>query len=149
MRARALVLGLAVGLLLSGCAASDGAARKHPAATTMTQLLELRAENTSDAAAYEPFFADPEVASSLVGGSAAETGTPAVPSWEPPYVSKLTSDTAEVVVRWTGRTGTFESWPEATIFVMTAAGPRWVVSDAIEPDGDVPGALSAREIDRF
>ncbi len=149
MRRIILPVLLAVCLLFAGCAAEDTAARQHAAATTVDKLLDLRADNVREVTAYEPFFSDPAMAQALVEGSTSETAAATVPKWEEPYVSAVTSDTADVVVRWVGRTGTFESWPEATIFRMSLEGSRWVVVDAVEPDGDVPGALSREETGRF
>jgi len=146
VKGRVLALALAAVVLLAGCAANDSAAQKHPAAIAIARLLELRSNNNTDVAAYEPFFSDAEIAGALVDANAGATGEAAVPQWEPPYVSALTSDTAEVVVRWSGRTGSFKSWPEATVFIMKASEPRWVVSDAIDPEGEIPAALSAAEI---
>jgi hypothetical protein len=113
------------------------------------RLLDLRAGNVRDVTAYEPFFSDPAMAQALAEGSAGESGTAAVPKWEEPYVSALTSDTADVVVRWLDRTATYRTWPDATVFRMRLEGSRWVVVDALAPDGDIPVELSREGTDRF
>lgn len=121
--ALALVLGLAA---VAGCTPR---AVSHPAARAVATVLELRRAGNTDAAKYRPLFADADVASKLASDSAAPRAHPAVPPFSAPYVSKLTTYTADVVVVWTA-SKEYPGWPHATLFKLSGGGDRWVISDA-------------------
>lgn len=134
----ALLASAALLTALAGCA-SQGTAFTHPAATTVEELLTLRADGSAGAADYERFFKSAEIAQQLAvtGGD----GSSSVPEWDPPYVSRVTSLTAEVLVRWHEEPDGFPGWPEATVFVLEDTGDAWVVKDAQLPEGELPPPL--------
>ena len=137
-------------LAVAGCAASPLPAYEHPAARAVDALLALRRADVRDAAAYEPYFADPALAAALAEGSGEPTGTPRVPEWEPPYVSREESGMASVAVVWTPGED-FADWPAVTVFLTELADGRWVISDATEttaapaPLGDASAGQPAQE----
>jgi hypothetical protein len=88
----AVVVALAVALSLGGCAPSETAST-HPAAVAVRDLLALRSVNSTDVAAYEPFFAEPSLAEELAGNSQAAGEESTVPESDTPYVSRIESDT--------------------------------------------------------
>lgn len=127
MRRHLLALATLAVVLLAACAAPA----VHPAVTRVAGLLELRRDDVRDPAAYEGYFADPELASALAEGSGEATGTPQVPEYEPPYLAAETTSTADVAVVWKA-SDDFPDWPTATVFVLSLADDRWVVTDALE-----------------
>jgi hypothetical protein len=125
---------------LTACAPAPGT--DHPAARTVERLLQLRAARSTDAAAYASLVAESEIASALVdaAGPASSTVAP-IPDWQAPYVSSVTSSTAEVVVVW--RTSSAHvGWAAATAFATVRKGDAWAVSDARDLSaGEVPKPL--------
>lgn len=121
------MLALAVLVLLAACTAPAA----HPAVARVSELLELRRDDVRDPAAYEGFFGDPSLASSLSEGSGEPTGTPQVPEFDPPYLAAETTSTVDVAVVWKA-SDDFPDWPAATVFIMSLLGDDWVVVDAIE-----------------
>lgn len=118
--------------LVTGCARTSEPV--HPAAATLTGLLELRREGSADAEAYAVYFADPALATALAE-SVGEVGSPAIPPWESIEVSSEATQGAEVLVRW--RTDeAFPGWAEATVFRMHEEAGRWIVDDAADASGD-------------
>lgn len=128
-----------VAVLVSACAPS-GPAYRHGAARAIDNLLELRVQGSRDASAYADYFVSPELATALVEGTTAATGTAAVPEWEPPYVSAVGTGTVDVMVKWTA-SDKFPDWPDATVFVMSQSGGHWRVTDAVEPEKPLPGPV--------
>lgn len=122
-----IALALALALALVGCAADA----THPAVTAITDLLSLRRDDVRDPSAYEPYFADAELAAALAQGSGEPTGTPQVPEYEPPYLTAETTSTADVAVVWKA-SDAFPEWPTATVFMLSLADDRWIVLDALE-----------------
>ena len=136
---RACVAVLLAGALvatLAGCGAQPEAEpgpELHGALAAVSGALETRAGRATDAGAYEPYFADPEVARQLAESAAAEGETTASPTprWEPPYVSEETSVGASVVVVW-DVTDEWEGWPPATLFELQDDGGEWRIVDALD-----------------
>ncbi|PKQ19504.1 MAG: hypothetical protein CVT66_09890 [Actinobacteria bacterium HGW-Actinobacteria-6] len=141
----AVVVALAVALSLGGCAPSETAST-HPAAVAVRDLLALRSVNSTDVAAYEPFFAEPSLAEELAGNSQAAGEESTVPESDTPYVSRIESDTADVVVRWHSDEKSFPGWPSATVFSLKWADGRWVIVDAVDPEGAVPAPIDESEL---
>ena len=81
--------------------------------------------------AYALFFKSDAIPQSLAEASAKETTAtrPPIPQWETPYVSKLTSAAADVVVVWK-QDAAFPGHSAATVFGMEHYQNRWVVIDA-------------------
>ena len=125
-----IVIVLAVSALLAACSSAE-APPPHPAATVVTELLELRRDDVRDADAYAPYFEDVAMAEALASASTVPTGTPRVPPYEAPYLSAESSSTAEVVVVWEPD-GEFLEWVPVTIFHTRLAEGRWRVVDAVE-----------------
>ena len=140
------LLVLLVAVSLGACSGGEnGPAYEHEAALTVERLLVLRVEGSRDASAYAAFFEDPELATALVEGTTAETGTAAVPQWEAPYVSAVGTDTVDVLVKWIA-TEEFPEWPVALVFVMREANDGWLVVDALEPKDPLPGPVSEADL---
>lgn len=119
---------IAAGLvLLLGCASPAA----HPAITRISDLLELRRDDVRDPAAYEEYFADPDLAAELASGSKEPTGTPQVPDYEPPYLTAETTSTADVAVVWKA-SDEFTGWPAVTVFILSLDDGRWLVVDALD-----------------
>lgn len=133
-----VVLGIALGALV-GCSAPGEV--RHPAIEAVADLLELRRDDVRDAAAYEEYFENPELAATLAESGDEETGTPQVPEYEDPYLSAETSATADVAVVWKTDQA-FPDWPTATVFSLVLADGRWIVVDALESTA-VPDPLPA------
>jgi len=123
----AIVLALA---LLTACSGSGGPL-PHPAVTAVSELLGLRRTDARDAAAYEPYLEDAELAVALAAPGEEPTGTPRVPPFRPPYLSAESTSTAEVAVIWEPDDD-FADWAPVTIFSTELTNGRWVVTDAIE-----------------
>ena len=141
----AVVVAMVAVLCLGGCA-PDETASTHPAAVAVQGLLALRSANSTDVAAYERFFADPLLAEELAVSSQAAAGESMIPESDVPYVSRIESGTADVVVRWHSNEQSFPGWPSATVFSLALMEGRWVVVDAVEPESDVPGPLGKSEL---
>lgn len=142
----AAMLVLFATLTLGACSSGEsGPAYEHEAVGTVERLLDLRVEGSRDASAYAEFFEDPELATALVEGTTAATGTAAVPQWEPPYVSAVGTDTVDVLVRWIA-TEEFPEWPAASVFVMREATDGWLVIDALEPADPLPAPVSETDL---
>jgi hypothetical protein len=127
---------------LTACAPAPGT--DHPAARTVERLLELRAERSTDGAAYAAVVADSEVASALVEAARLASSTVApTPDWEAPYVSNVSSSTAEVVVVWRASSA-HADWSAATVFAAVRRGDGWAVTDAREAtSGAIPKPLAS------
>lgn len=128
---------------LAGCSAG-ASATEHPAAVAVRELLTLRSAGSTDATAYASYLADRSLADALA--ESAVPGKSAVPGLDVPYVSELTSATANVVVKWRADESAFPGWPGATVFAMRLEGGRWTVIDALDPTGTVPPAASAADL---
>lgn len=137
-RGRALrAIGAATALVLVLAAIAAGVtacskpsyAESHAAAKTVDELLTLRRERSTDASDYARFFRQPELGAALASSSAEATAGPPVPKWKTPYVSKVGTQSATVVVVWQ-ETATFREWPYATLFLTERDDGRWVVVDA-------------------
>lgn len=133
-------LSLILALALAACAAPA----MHPAITRIADLLELRRSDVRDPAAYEGYFADPELAAALAQGSGEPTGTPQIPEYEPPYLTAETTSTAEVAVVWRA-SDDFPGWPAATVFLLSLVDDRWVVTDALEASSTPEPLAAARD----
>ncbi len=120
-------------VLAAGC--SEPAARQlDPPAASIQELLELRAERSTDASAYAEYFASVEVAQALAESAVEETQGPLIPEWDAPYVSQEESASADVVVVWRDLED-WPDWPVATVFRMTLLDDRWVAVDATGVEG--------------
>jgi len=113
-------------LLVSGCAAVT----LSPPERAVDDLLQLRAERSTDASAYAELLLDPAIAAELAAAAAeeAEDSRP-LPEWEEPYISAESSAGADVVVVWRN----LEEWPEwpaATRFATQEVDGEWVTVDA-------------------
>ena len=120
-----------------------------PPAQAVQEVLELRRDRSSDASAYAEYFVSVDLAQMLAAdatASAPATGTAGspIPDWEPPYVSALASDTADVVVRWKPDAA-FPSWAPATVFNLELLREAWKIADAQEITGTAPPALSPED----
>lgn len=103
----------------------------EPPAKVVQSVLELRAKNSDDAAAYAPYFEGSSVATALAAAAAETTRTPPIPAWKPPVVDSSTDATAIVTVTWKPDTR-FRGWPPTTTFALTKLSGRWVIVDATE-----------------
>jgi hypothetical protein len=145
---RALTIALAAALVvaLAGCAAAPQQAQdaKDPPSRAIQKLLELRLARSKDASAYGLFFKTDPIPKSLAAAASKEaTATkPPIPSWQTPYVSRLTTSAADVVVVWNADTG-FGGHSPATVFGVEFWHKRWVVVDAkdITDKAKIPPAL--------
>jgi len=113
-------------LLASGCSAST----LSPPERAVHDLLQLRAERSTDASAYAELLLNPAIAAELAAAAAeeAEDSRP-LPEWEEPYTSVESSVGADVVVVWRN----LEEWPEwpaATKFATQEVDGKWVTVDA-------------------
>lgn len=126
----AAVLGVTLFMVvIAGCGASES--DTAPAATVQ-QLLELRSQNSTDAAAYSRHVEETSVVEALVADSAARTpGEAPTPEWKDPRVTDRDGSKATVRVEWIADKD-FEGWPTATIFKVERKDGRWVVVDASE-----------------
>jgi hypothetical protein len=141
-RELACALALAGAVLLSGCGPTY--AESSPAAKAVDAALRTRTSLSKDVSAYAPFFESSEVATELAAAAKADTtGASPVPGWDAPYVSALTSSTADVVVVW-HRAGKYSSWPVATVFSMKRRDGRWVIADAADVTGMPPSPLKEK-----
>jgi len=129
---------VALGVPVAGCTSEEPA---HPAAETVESVLDARAARSTDIDDYEPYFAEVTVAEALVESAGSEDpDAPAIPEWEPPYVSAEASSTADVVVVWVP-TAELPDWPRATVFSL-AMDERWLIVDASDVEtGSVPPEL--------
>ncbi|MCE5204222.1 MAG: hypothetical protein LLG24_08445 [Actinomycetia bacterium] len=140
-----VIAGIALGV--SSCGPKDsGPAFEHPGATTVEELLTLRAKAVRERSAYAKFFEDPKLADALAQGTSVAGGAAAIPDWKPPYVSAIEGDKAEVVVRWVA-SERFPGWPEATVFVVRHVDGRWVVVDALDDTAPFPKPASSAELE--
>ncbi|MHB1016874.1 MAG: hypothetical protein ACYC2X_03145 [Coriobacteriia bacterium] len=122
---------LALCALLAACSDGGGGPLPHPAVGAVTELLELRRDDTRDVSAYAPYFEDAELAEALASPGDEPTGTPRVPPYRPPYLSAESTSTAEVAVVWESDDD-FPDWAPVTIFSTKLAGGTWLIVDAIE-----------------
>ncbi len=123
------VIVVSLSLMLSGCAGTSFA-EAHPAARAVTALLKARAARSTDVRAYRPYVSESSVATELAT-AASETATHSpIPEWRAPYVSAVTTATADVVVVWIPAKA-FAVWPAATDFKLERLGGSWVVTDAV------------------
>lgn len=126
--AGAITVLVTTSIVVSGC----GARELAPPAAAVQKVLELRAGNSTDAAAYARYFEESAIATALAeDGSTRRAKESPIPEWETPTVKSSTETSAVVVVTWKPA-DTFKDWPETTTFVLTKAGGRWVVVDAAE-----------------
>lgn len=145
-KAGVVLLALLVAVSLGACSGGGmGPAYEHEAVRTVERLLDLRVAGSRDASAYAAFFEDPELATALVEGTTAATGTAAVPEWEPLYVSAVGTDTVDVLVKWIPAEK-FPEWPAALVFVMREANDGWLVIDALEPADPLPGPVAEADL---
>lgn len=134
-RSATLVVALAVATVLvagvSGCASAPSADAGHPAALAVEKLLELRHARSKDATAYALFFKSDAIPQSLADASAKETTAtkPPIPEWQAPYVSSVSSASADVVVLWKSDAA-FPGHSAGTVFTLERYQNRWVVVDA-------------------
>jgi hypothetical protein len=116
----------------------------EPPAAAVQELLEVRADRSTEVEDYAPFVVSSELASSLAQAAVDESlsADPPTPGWEAPYVAVETSATADVVVVWESDSR-FEEWPVATVFSVEFVEETWVVADAelIEDEANVPARL--------
>jgi hypothetical protein len=122
-------------LALTGCCAAPAPAGP---AGVVQKALELRRDRVTDAARYDPLFADATIGAQLAKDSEAATQAP-VPAWSTPYISKEASSSADVVVVWVAE-ARFKGWPKATLFTLQSVKDAWVIVDAQEVTGTVPPA---------
>lgn len=132
-RIAAALLAIALTLTLSACAESASKTREEaPAAESVQRLLELRASNSTDTAAYLQHVESTAVAEALVADSAGrEKGVAPTPDWKQPRVTRQETSTAEVTVEWQ-ESSEFSGWPAQTVFFVRLKGGHWRVIDAKE-----------------
>ncbi len=133
---RAVALGVAGSLLvasLAACGQSPPASANLPAALAVGKLLELRRARSTDFKVYALFFKSDAIPRSLAQDAAqpATSTRPPIPEWDAPYVSTLTSKTAEVVVPWKAD-GRFPGHAAVTVFTLERFQQRWVIVDAVD-----------------
>lgn len=132
-RIAAVALALAlIAPALSACgAAQPPASANLPAALALAKLLELRRARSTDPKTYALFFKSDAIPQSLAQDASRDTtsSTPPIPDSEAPYVSKLTSTTADVVVLWKADSR-FPGHVPVTVFTMSQYQGRWVLVDA-------------------
>lgn len=114
---------------LAGCTTTS--AQLDPPAESVRQLLILRSENSTDAAAYRAHVTT-DLAEKFTQDSAARRSRLSpIPTWESPKTARETSASAQVKVVWK-RSGKFKGWPEATLFTLLRDGGLWRVVDAVD-----------------
>jgi hypothetical protein len=115
----------------AGCAQAPAPEATEPSARAVQKLLELRMTRSKDPKAYALFFKSDAIPKSLAEASSKETTAtrPPIPQWETPYVSRLASATADVVVVWK-TDAAFPGHSVATVFGLEHYQNRWVVIDA-------------------
>lgn len=135
-RARSIVaVLLAITLAVSLSACGEKAVEPDidaPAALSVQELLELRANNSTDTAAYLQHVESTAVAEALAVDSAGRAGSGSpTPEWDAPAVTRQETSTAEVSVRW--RTSEeFSDWPAETVFFVRLTDGHWRIVDARE-----------------
>lgn len=126
-----------VALALSGC---------KPASSTpvasIQAVLDARLGRSADPASYAPYFQQSSVATALADDSKGATSAP-IPRWEPPYVSKQATSSAEVVVKWLPDAA-HKGWPKADVFVLEMQDGRWKIIDAQAVQGSIPKPVAGR-----
>lgn len=120
-----LVLSIVIGLTAAGCTLGQ---RTEPSVQAVQNLLELRAERSTDASEYSRYLVSSELATYFAEVSAEETERP-VPEWETLELAEQTDTTADVRVNWIYSEG-WEQWPATTVFLVELVGDEWKVSDA-------------------
>lgn len=127
----AICLAVAV-IAVTGCSAGSN---DDAPAVTVQRLLELRASNSTDTAAYLRHVEETSVAEAIVEDAAQRSeGESATPEWKRPRVEKRSGSTAEVVVEWVP-SGDFKDWPKSTTFIVKRVDGGWRVIDATETTG--------------
>lgn len=126
-----LVLSCALVVALSGCALSE--AEKHPAAEAVEGLLRVRLSRDTDPKNYVPYLGSSDAATALAEDASltASSDRPALPGWDRPYVSALTTKGADVVVVWKPNSKLPDWASEATVFSTEETAGHWVVVDAL------------------
>jgi len=121
-----LLAAVVVLLFATGCSAGG----LEPPERAVDDLLQLRAERSTDASAYAKLLQDPAIAAELAAAAAEEAANSRpLPEWKEPYISAESSAQADVVVEW----HSFEEWPEwpaATRFTTQMIDGEWVTVDA-------------------
>jgi hypothetical protein len=130
-RALTLTLAAVIAVALAGCGPTPAPEASEPSARAVQKLLELRMSRSKDPKAYALFFKTDAIPKSLAEASARETTAtrPPIPQWDTPYVSRLTSAGADVVIVWKADAA-FPGHSLATVFGLEHYQDRWVVLDA-------------------
>lgn len=127
----AAIIGLTLMLAVAGCSKREAVPNDNTTPAGSVQgLLELRADNSTDTAAYLRHVESTSLAEALVEDSAHRTATDTpIPDWQPPKVTKSETSTAEVRVVWKP-SSRFEGWVKATTFVLEKIKGKWLIIDA-------------------
>lgn len=118
---------LCVAIVLTACAPW---AESQPQAKVVARALRLREDRSKDASAYAELFADRGVARQLAAAAEQTSGVVPIPAHDAPYVSRLTTSSADVVVRWDVPAGS-NDFPAATVFKLRLDGRSWRITDAL------------------
>lgn len=142
MRGRLASLLVVTALASTPTACAAPPAERHPAVASVVALLKLRSARSRNATDYDPYVAYSSVATAFATAAGSEPATrPPTPSWRAPYVSSVSSDSADVIVVWTP-SAAFPEWPAATRFITRYVDGRWVITDALSVETTaIPGPL--------
>lgn len=121
-----LLVAVVVLLFATGCSAGV----LEPPERAVDDLLQLRAERSTDASAYAKLLQDPAIAAELAAAAVEEASDlRPLPEWEEPYISAESSAQADVVVVWRNLEE-WPEWPDATRFATQMIDGEWVTVDA-------------------
>lgn len=119
-------------LALAGCAPASKQPELSAPAQSVQELLELRARNATDTAAYLRHVESTPLAQALASDSGRrKPGEKPTPGWAAPTVSRQETRSAEVKVVWK-KSEKFKKWPAATLFRLRLIEGRWLVIDAVD-----------------
>ena len=143
---RAYAIGVAVAIVVVAALVVVYGMRSRtlePAAQTVQDVLELRADNVTDTAAYARYIESTSVASALAEDAAGrQPGESPIPEWETPRISRETSSTTDVLVKWRP-SERFKDWPESTVFAVALRNGQWLIVDAEESQPESSEATTA------
>lgn len=119
---------------LAGCATTG--ARLDPPAESVRQLLVLRSQNSTDAAAYRAHVTT-DLAEKFARDSAMRKPIMSpIPAWKSPVITREATSSAQVRVEWVPAEK-YKAWPAATLFTLLRDGGLWRVVDAVDTSATV------------